>query len=71
MIPARFQTTGFDRSRLAALMKDRGIDAILLSTPENVLYTTGYPCVPSSGNPILYALQNQFPFFVSSRPTAA
>ncbi len=63
MIPARFRTTGFDRSRFTALMKDRGIDAILLSTPENVLYTTGYPCVPSGGNPILFALQNQFPFF--------
>jgi Xaa-Pro aminopeptidase len=63
MIPAKFQTIGFDRSRLIALMKQRNIDAIILSTPENVLYTTGYPCMPSSGNPILYALKNQFPFF--------
>lgn len=59
----RFKTTGFDASRLTALMKERGIATILLATPENVLYTTGYPCVPSSGNPILSALGNQFPFF--------
>jgi Xaa-Pro aminopeptidase len=63
MIPARFMTTGFDKSRLTALMKEHRIDAILLATPENVLYTTGYPCVSSGGNPILYALKNQFPFF--------
>jgi len=63
MIPARFTTTGFDTSRITALMKERQVDAILLATPENVLYTTGYPCVESGGNPILYALKNQFPFF--------
>jgi len=48
MIPAKFQTIGFDRSRLIALMKQRNIDAIILSTPENVLYTTGYPCISIS-----------------------
>ncbi len=42
-------------------MKDRNVDAILLATPENVFYTTGYPCTPAGGNPILYALKNQFP----------
>ncbi len=63
MIPAKFHAIGLDRSRLIALMKDKNIDAIVLSTPENVLYTTGYPCMPASGNPILYALKNQFPFF--------
>jgi Xaa-Pro aminopeptidase len=63
MTPTRFETKGFDRQRLVALMREKRIDAILLATPENVYYTTGYPCLPSSGNPILYALKNQFPFF--------
>ncbi|MBN2225645.1 MAG: aminopeptidase P family protein [Deltaproteobacteria bacterium] len=63
MIPAIFEPYGFNKSRLLALMKERNVDAILLSTPENVFYTTGYPCTPSAGNPILYALKNQFPLF--------
>jgi len=63
MIPAKFKPYGFDKSRLLALMKKRQIDAVLLSSPENVFYTTGYPCTPSAGNPILYALKNQFPPF--------
>ncbi len=63
MTKARFSPPGFDRSRLIARMKEKGVDAVLLSTPENVFYTTGYPCLPASGNPILYALRNQFPFF--------
>jgi Xaa-Pro aminopeptidase len=63
MLPAKFYTVGFDKSRLLALMKEKGIDAILLTTPESVSYTTGYPCMPAGGNPILFALRNQFPFF--------
>lgn len=58
-----FKPVGLDHTRLVALMKDRGLDGILLSSPENVFYTTGYPCLPSSGNPIIYALRNQLPFF--------
>jgi Xaa-Pro dipeptidase len=54
---------GLDRARLFAAMAERSLDAILFSSPENVFYTTGYPCLPSSGNPIVYALRNQLPFF--------
>ena len=58
-----FLPVGLSRPRLFAKMKERGLDGIILSSPENVFYTTGYPALPSSGNPIVYALRNQLPFF--------
>ena len=58
-----FKPIGLDRVRLAALMQANNLDGILFSSPENVFYTTGYPCLPGSGNPIIYALRNQLPFF--------
>jgi Xaa-Pro aminopeptidase len=54
---------GLDRSRLFAMLKQRNLDGIFLSSPENVFYTTGFPTLPSSGNPIVYALRNQLPYF--------
>lgn len=59
---AKFETIGFYKETLLKKMKEKDIDAVLLTTPENVMYTTGYPCLPGSGNPILFALRNQFPF---------
>ena len=58
-----FLPPGLDRARLTALMQSRGLDGVFFSSPENVFYTTGYPCLPASGNPIIYALRNQLPFF--------
>jgi Xaa-Pro aminopeptidase len=58
-----FKPVGLNRPYLLSLMQARGLDGIFLSSPENVFYTTGYPCLPSSGNPIVYALRNQLPFF--------
>jgi Xaa-Pro aminopeptidase len=58
-----FKSVGLDRDRLLALMHGRGLDGIFFSSPENVFYTTGYPCLPGSGNPIIYALRNQLPYF--------
>jgi Xaa-Pro aminopeptidase len=58
-----FKPIGFDKQHLLAMMKAHRMDGIFLSSPENVFYTTGYPCLPSSGNPIVYALRNQLPFF--------
>ena len=58
-----FKPAGLDRPRLLALLQARHLDGILLSSPENVFYTTGYPSLPSSGNPIVYALRNQLPYF--------
>jgi Xaa-Pro aminopeptidase len=59
---ARFETIGFCKDSLIKRMKEKNLAAVLLTTPENVMYTTGYPCLPGSGNPILFALRNQFPF---------
>jgi Xaa-Pro aminopeptidase len=58
-----FKPVGLDHPRLFALMQERKLDGIFLSSPENVFYTTGYPTLPSSGNPIVYALRNQLPYF--------
>jgi Xaa-Pro aminopeptidase len=60
-----FLPSGFDRVRAVAAMGDRGLDAILLTSPENVFYATGYTALPTSGNPILYTLRSRLPNFVS------
>ncbi len=57
-----FLPVGINREKLLALIKERGLDGIFFSSPENVFYTTGYPCLPSSGNPIIHALRNQLPY---------
>ena len=58
-----FKPVGLDRQKLAALIKQSNLDAVILSSPENVFYTTGYPSLPGSGNPIIYALRNQLPYY--------
>jgi Xaa-Pro dipeptidase len=63
VVTARFDPPGLARTHLSRLMQDNRIDALLLTTPENVFYTTGFPALNSSGNPILYALRNVLPFF--------
>jgi Xaa-Pro aminopeptidase len=59
----RFHSAGLDKGRLRRLMQEGALDGILLTSPENVFYTTGYTALPSSGNPILYTLRNRLPFF--------
>ena len=63
MSEVSFKPVGLDRDRLVALMGDRKLDGLFLSSPENVFYATGYPCLPGSGNPIIHALRNQNPYF--------
>jgi len=55
---------GFTRTPLGAQLAARGLDGLLLTSPEAVYYTTGLPTLPGSGNPILHALKNQLPSFV-------
>lgn len=57
------QPYGLDKEKLTAVMHAQEFDAILLTSPENVYYTTGFTVLPSSGNPILYTLRNVLPFF--------
>ncbi|MGZ6347774.1 MAG: M24 family metallopeptidase [Anaerolineales bacterium] len=63
MLETAFKPIGLDLVRLMDLIKAHDLDGIFFSSPENVFYTTGYPCLPGSGNPIIYALRNQLPFF--------
>jgi Xaa-Pro aminopeptidase len=57
------QSIGYDSSRASYLIKEKQIDGILLSSPENVYYFTGAPVLPGTGNPILFALRNNIPSF--------
>jgi Xaa-Pro aminopeptidase len=66
-----FKPIGLNPERLLGLMKERGLDGVFFSTPENVFYTTGYPTLPASGNPIIYALRNQLPYFSFADKTGA
>jgi Xaa-Pro aminopeptidase len=59
----RLEPIGFDAAKASEAMKARGLSAVLLTSPENVFYTTGYTTLPSAGNPILYMLRNRLPFF--------
>ncbi len=59
----QFHPVGFDAAKAAAALKQQGLSAMLLTSPENVFYTTGYTALPSAGNPILYMLRNRLPFF--------
>jgi Xaa-Pro dipeptidase len=61
---AKFFPIGFDKHTFIALMKSQELDGVLLTSPESISYVTGYPCLPSSGNPILFAIRNHYPFYV-------
>ena len=58
-----FPALGFDPQEAAERLREQGAAGMLLSSPENVFYTSGYTCLPSSGNPILYTLRNRLPYF--------
>ena len=60
---ADFPALGFDAAGAAVRLAELGAHGMLLSSPENVFYTTGYTALPSSGNPILYTLRNRLPYF--------
>ncbi len=63
MAEPKFGPLGFNKEKLHAWMLEKKVDGVLFTSPENVYYTTGYPDLPSSGNPIIYALRNQDPFY--------
>ena len=58
-----FLPIGLNRHKLFSAMQRRGVRTLLLTSPEDVFYTTGYTALPSSGNPILYTLRNRLPSF--------
>ena len=55
-----FPAFGFDKSLFSEKMQDSKLDGIILSSPNLVYYVTGYPVIPGTGNPILFALRNQY-----------
>ncbi len=67
----KFPSPGFNRTRFSQAMSGANLDALLITSPENVYYTTGYPAISSAGNPILFALRNVLPFFVYLDATGA
>ncbi len=56
---------GFDKERASRLLEERGVDALIASSPENVFYTCGLAVRAVENNPILYALSNQYPTIVA------
>ena len=58
-----FTPLGDRAGALGEAIGERGLDAMLLTSPESVYYTTGYPTLPTAGNPILFALRNRLPPF--------
>lgn len=58
-----FPAIGYDAAKASSRLREEGLGGMLLTSPENVFYTTGYTCLPSSGNPILYTLRNRLPYF--------
>lgn len=66
---ATLKAPGFSAGRFADKLREHGLDALVATSPENVYYITGYPVLPSSGNPILYSLRNVLPFGVVVSPS--
>jgi Xaa-Pro aminopeptidase len=60
----KLNTQGLDKAALAEAMNRQNLDAAVVTSPENVFYLSGYPTLPTSGNPILYSLKNILPFAV-------
>jgi Xaa-Pro aminopeptidase len=62
------QPIGFNKKKFSEKMKNKGIDFLIASSPENVFYTSGLPTRHSENNPILFSLSNLSPTIVIVRP---
>ncbi|MHA1696769.1 MAG: M24 family metallopeptidase [Candidatus Helarchaeota archaeon] len=54
---------GFRKDRASEILNKRDIDLLIATTPVNVFYLTGLPTLHVWKNPILYVLENQYPFY--------
>lgn len=63
-MPHHVQTPGVAKARMVEQIHARELQGMLLCSPEHVYYTSGLPVMQGSGNPILFALNNQLPSFV-------
>ncbi len=59
---------GYNKEKITKLMKQYEIEALIISSPENVFYTSGLPVRHHAINPILFALRNQYPSIVIIYP---
>ncbi|MHA1382554.1 MAG: M24 family metallopeptidase [Candidatus Helarchaeota archaeon] len=60
----KIKNFGYDKNKAAKLMKQYDLDVLVISTPENVFYTSGMPVRHVATNPILFVLSNQYPTIV-------
>jgi Xaa-Pro aminopeptidase len=58
---ALIKPLGYDPARCRKLLQERGLDGMILTSNDNVFYTTGLPVTRGHQNPILFALSNKFP----------
>lgn len=63
-MPYLLSTPGVGNARISEQVRAAGLDGMLLTSAENIYYTSGLPILPGCGNPILFALRNQLPAFV-------
>jgi Xaa-Pro dipeptidase len=54
-------TIGYNKERAKAVMENYNLDMLIAATPINVYYLSGLPVLHSAQNPILLALNNQYP----------
>jgi len=52
---------GYNPKRAAQVMRDYDLDLLIAASPVNVFYLSGLPLLHSAPNPILLALNNQYP----------
>jgi Xaa-Pro aminopeptidase len=54
---------GYDQGKCRALMEERSLSGMVVTSPENVFYTTGLPTTRGFRNPMIFGLANQFPSY--------
>jgi predicted dehydrogenase/Xaa-Pro aminopeptidase/putative sterol carrier protein len=52
---------GFNQKKAARVMREYDLDLLIAASPVNVYYLSGMPLLHSAANPILLALNNQYP----------
>ena len=53
-----------DLSRVQSILRERKLDALITSSPENIFYTSGLDSLPTSHNTIIFMLRRIGPAFV-------
>jgi len=52
---------GYNQKRAAQMMREYDLDLLIAASPQNVFHLSGLPLLHSAPNPILLALNNQYP----------